>query len=317
MKKKGFTLIELLAVIVILAIIALIVTPIVSDIIESSKKAAAKRSVEGYIEAANNAAAISLIDINGITVTPGKYSFETGEDNEALSKVDISGKKPSYVYLEYDYQLLRVVLANFCYNGYAFDYDNGVIEDGAIDYCSVTFTDRPKVVITGEGELNSRVTITINYTENTVGKQYKIGNGEYVDYTEPFEIESSKELASQRDEHGNLKICAKATLVSGESTEICRSINKLDLDYPADPVIEANIEYPLMKISGISIGTLDITYAQGDDIKNYVSFDGVNWNEYTGSETVIGSTIYAKSVKISGLTSMSTKTVSSSTAANA
>ena len=38
--KKGFTLIELLAVIVILAIIALIATPIVLDIIDSSKKIA-------------------------------------------------------------------------------------------------------------------------------------------------------------------------------------------------------------------------------------------------------------------------------------
>ena len=38
MKKKGFTLIELLAVIVILAIIAVIATPIITGIIEDSKK---------------------------------------------------------------------------------------------------------------------------------------------------------------------------------------------------------------------------------------------------------------------------------------
>ncbi len=50
MKKKGFTLIELLAVIVILAIIALIVTPIVADIIKSSRKSANARSVEGHIK---------------------------------------------------------------------------------------------------------------------------------------------------------------------------------------------------------------------------------------------------------------------------
>lgn len=48
MNKKGFTLIELLAVIVILAIIALIVTPVISNIITSAKKAANARSVEGY-----------------------------------------------------------------------------------------------------------------------------------------------------------------------------------------------------------------------------------------------------------------------------
>ena len=50
MNKKGFTLIELLAVIVILAIIALIVTPVVSNIISSAKKAANARSVEGHVK---------------------------------------------------------------------------------------------------------------------------------------------------------------------------------------------------------------------------------------------------------------------------
>ena len=48
---KGFTLIELLAVIVILAIIALITTPIVLNIINQSKEAANKRSVEAYAKA--------------------------------------------------------------------------------------------------------------------------------------------------------------------------------------------------------------------------------------------------------------------------
>ena len=50
MNKKGFTLIELLAVIVILAIIALIVTPVVSNIITSARKAANARSVEGHVK---------------------------------------------------------------------------------------------------------------------------------------------------------------------------------------------------------------------------------------------------------------------------
>ena len=49
--KKGFTLIELLAVIVILAIIALITTPIVLNLINQSKEAANKRSVEAYAKA--------------------------------------------------------------------------------------------------------------------------------------------------------------------------------------------------------------------------------------------------------------------------
>ena len=49
--KKGFTLIELLAVIIILAIIAIIATPIITDVIESSKESANLRSIEGYAKA--------------------------------------------------------------------------------------------------------------------------------------------------------------------------------------------------------------------------------------------------------------------------
>lgn len=45
-ENKGFTLIELLAVIVILAIIALIATPVIMNIINSSRKSAAQESAK-------------------------------------------------------------------------------------------------------------------------------------------------------------------------------------------------------------------------------------------------------------------------------
>ena len=51
--KKGFTLIELLAVIVVLAIIALIATPIVMNIINSSKDSANKVSASNFASEAN------------------------------------------------------------------------------------------------------------------------------------------------------------------------------------------------------------------------------------------------------------------------
>ena len=296
MKKKGFTLIELLAVIVILAIIALIITPIVSDIIKSSSKAAAMRSVEGYISAANNEAAISLVDPTGITVTKDKYSFETGEDNAELNKIVVSGNKPNYVYLEYDAELQSVVYGNFCQSGFALDYDNGKITDGVIDYCSTSFVERPKIVVSAPNKLNSKVTMSIEFTANTVSGKYKIGTGEYIDYTEPIEIESSRELASQRDEHGNLKVCAKAILNEGES-EICRTLIKLDLDYPDAPTIDAAGGYPVITTYGVVTGMVTIVPAPNDEITPFVSVDGINWRPYESSMGVTGNTIYAKIVK--------------------
>ncbi len=52
MKNKGFTLIELLAVLVILAIIAVITTPIVVNVIQTSKENAFKDTAHGLVVAA-------------------------------------------------------------------------------------------------------------------------------------------------------------------------------------------------------------------------------------------------------------------------
>ena len=51
--KKGFTLIELLAVIVILSVITLITVPMITNVIEESKKKALASSIQGLVESAN------------------------------------------------------------------------------------------------------------------------------------------------------------------------------------------------------------------------------------------------------------------------
>lgn len=61
---KGFTLIELIAVIVILAIISLIATPIIFNIIESSRRSAAERSVDNIKKTAE-LYYMNNIDVNG------------------------------------------------------------------------------------------------------------------------------------------------------------------------------------------------------------------------------------------------------------
>ena len=96
-KKKGFTLIELLAVIVVLAIIALIATPIVMNAIEKSKKGAAERSADNYIDAVETTVATERLEGNileGTYVINDKGNLEGNSLTEPL-EIDMNGNKPS------------------------------------------------------------------------------------------------------------------------------------------------------------------------------------------------------------------------------
>ena len=53
MNKKGFTLVELLAVIIILAIVALVATPIILNVVEDSRKSAAKSEAAFIVSGIN------------------------------------------------------------------------------------------------------------------------------------------------------------------------------------------------------------------------------------------------------------------------
>ena len=52
-KKRGFTLIELLAVIIVLAIISVITIPLISGVIEKTRKGSVRASVFGMFDAAD------------------------------------------------------------------------------------------------------------------------------------------------------------------------------------------------------------------------------------------------------------------------
>src|SRR5574344_24964 len=138
MNKRRFTLIKLLTIIIILGVIALILTPIITNIIENANEKSAEQSINSYIEAANNATAISLIDNQkGITITSDKYKLVTGTNDEDISKIEVSGITPSYVYLEYNYSTKSVTIGHFCIKGYDIDYNNGVTSRSVNNYCSI------------------------------------------------------------------------------------------------------------------------------------------------------------------------------------
>ena len=114
--KKGFTLIELLAVIVILAVIALIVTPIVTGIIESSKKESYKMSVDGIADAASKKCQASLLTnetIYGVYTVgldaPGNLSLDINGSlsGSGIVKID-SGCKADIVMTNNKYTVSKI-----------------------------------------------------------------------------------------------------------------------------------------------------------------------------------------------------------------
>lgn len=92
--KKGFTLVELLAVIVILAVIAIIATPLITGVIEKSKKGAAESSAYGYVEAVDNYRVMALLD-GKESLSNKTYTVEELEDYG----VTVKGDKPTSGYV--------------------------------------------------------------------------------------------------------------------------------------------------------------------------------------------------------------------------
>jgi prepilin-type N-terminal cleavage/methylation domain-containing protein len=116
--KKGFTLIELLAVIIILAIISLIATPITLNIVEESRKSAAKASANSYIKAIEYKASMSALEGN---------TYENKDDYvyDEIS-VDVSGTLPTGGIYSLKDQI--VTSAVFCIDGYEISYSDSKTE---------------------------------------------------------------------------------------------------------------------------------------------------------------------------------------------
>ncbi len=119
--KKGFTLIELLAVIVILSVITLITVPMITNVIEESKKKALASSVEGLVESAN----LYAIENDGVYEflfdKEHKGSTIKGESLDYRGTIDGEGK----LYLDKEGNV-SVCISNDTYYAYK-NYNSGII----------------------------------------------------------------------------------------------------------------------------------------------------------------------------------------------
>ena len=119
--KKGFTLIELLAVIVILSVVTLITIPMITNVIEESKKKALASSVEGLVESAN----LYAIENDGVYefLFDKEHQGSTikGEKLEYKGNIDGEGK----LYLDKEGNV-SVCISNDTYYVYK-NYNSGII----------------------------------------------------------------------------------------------------------------------------------------------------------------------------------------------
>ena len=119
--KKGFTLIELLAVIVILSVVTLITIPMITNVIEESKKKALASSVEGLVESAN----LYAIENDGVYEflidKEHQGSTKKGESLDYRGNIDGEGK----LYLDREGNV-SVCISNNNYYAYK-NYNSGII----------------------------------------------------------------------------------------------------------------------------------------------------------------------------------------------
>ena len=119
--KKGFTLIELLAVIVILSVITLITVPMITNVIEESKKKALASSVQGLVESAN----LYAIENDGVYEflfdKEHKGSTIKGDSLDYRGTIDGEGK----LYLDKEGNV-SVCISNDTYYAYK-NYNSGII----------------------------------------------------------------------------------------------------------------------------------------------------------------------------------------------
>ena len=155
--KKGFTMVELLTVIIILSILALILMPIISGLVESSRKNAFKNSVLGIIDSASNYInARKGIKYTGVIEYP-MYFLCNGEEckNNEDATLNFRGNAPvsgDIVITEDDIKAQYITFGKYCAYGPKW---NLVIEETCEEI------DIIKPVITGV-QNEKRVTLTMS-----------------------------------------------------------------------------------------------------------------------------------------------------------
>ena len=285
MKKKGFTLIELLSVIIILAVIALITTPIVLNVVDSSRLEANRDSVYGILDGAKLYYLEGQLDTNRLGMD--------GETN-LIDKISITGKRPSggNVYID-DTGLiaLSVVYDKVCYKkGFK---ENEITETNELEECETKINDKtaPEIttVVTSKTD-RIKVSLTCNDFESGIIKyEYKIDDKEWIESNNEYTFEN---LEKEREYEIRTRCTNGVNLVSEESKKISTKgiINPIIEQVSQEP---SSGTYAVKRIIKITYDNTNI-----ENAKNYYSYDAKTWIEVNDTKIELEFTdngyLYAK-----------------------
>ena len=263
--KKGFTLIELLAVIVILSMITLITVPMITNVIEESKKKVLASSVEGLVESAN----LYAIENDGVYefLFDKEHQGSTikGEKLEYKGNIDGEGK----LYLDKEGNV-SVCISNDNYYVYK-NYNSGIIVgDKKTGNCIIGF----------DALTNKYVAMLDNGTGNVSNVYSKDEVNNLVDSLNTKITNNTNEITSIKSnieelqnnlnnyalqselEQTNINVENLSSLVSSNTESINNLNNRL----------EKNIGYPdLTKNQKIIIGNGTYTIKENGYIRVYFS----------------------------------------------
>ncbi len=158
---KGFTLIEVIAVIIVLSVVSLIVIPSASKTIKNARQKTLLVDAKNYVDSVKKTYDMAVLDDN-LDITNGKSILETGFDDNELSKIAISGKKPTYVKIEYDKTKNTLKEGKFCIEGVSILYMDGEVTLSSEDYCN-------KKIIAGLYDADNKLLATWDQLINDYG----------------------------------------------------------------------------------------------------------------------------------------------------